>query len=59
MWIAVGLLVVLGLILFGGWLVDRRAAKRGLKVHIQHTGLRREVTYTKIDKDDHGDVPRG
>jgi len=51
MWVAVGLVVVLALILLGGWLIDRNAAKRGLKVNVRHSGLRREVTFSRLDDD--------
>jgi uncharacterized membrane protein len=53
-------LVFLGLAvlaLAGGWWIDRRAAKRGFRVNVQHTGLRRRVTYTKLD--DTGRGPGG
>jgi hypothetical protein len=49
MWIAVGLVAVIALILLGAWLVDRSAAKRGLRIHVRHTGLRRQVTFTRLD----------
>jgi hypothetical protein len=49
MWIAVAMAAVIALVLLCAWLIDRSAAKRGLRIHVRHTGLRREVTFTRID----------
>ena len=53
--IVIGALVVLTLI--GGWWVDRRAARRGYRVDMRHTGLRRQVSVTPLD--DGTGPPRG
>jgi hypothetical protein len=44
--------VLVGLALIGGWWIDRSTAKRGYRVSgVRHTGLRREITYTKLGDD--------
>jgi hypothetical protein len=49
MWFALGVVVILAFVLAAAWAIDRSAAKRGLKVNIRHSGLRREVTFTRMD----------
>jgi hypothetical protein len=46
------LVALLVLALVGGWWIDRSVGKRGYKVTgVRHTGLRREITYERIDDD--------
>lgn len=44
--------MLIAVALAGGWYVDRRAARNGYRVSVHHSGLRREVVYTKIDEGD-------
>ena len=52
-------LVLAGLVvlaLLGAWWIDHRAAKRGYRIDMRHSGLRREISVTRLD--DGTELPR-